>query len=52
MSAQIIDARGIFEARNININAQRVADKILAQQRFYSELEKRIKEGTLPRDKQ
>ena len=51
MSAQIIDIRGILEARQIQINAQRVADKILAQQRFHSELEKRIKAGTLPKDK-
>lgn len=45
MSAQIIDAKGIFEARNIQINAQRVADKILERQKFHSELEKRIKAG-------
>lgn len=41
----VIDIRGILEARMIQINAQRVADKILERQKFHSELEKRIKAG-------
>lgn len=47
---RVIDIRGILEARQVVINAQRVADRILEEQRFHSELEKRLKEGTLPRD--